>query len=871
MFTVCDEKNMVEILVEAEAFEGVKRIAGKLQQDFKLVFGRMPKLVTAENVKAEQVILVATLGHSPLMEQLQERENLPAARIAGRRECYFWKFVPNPLPGVKQALLICGSDKRGTIYGMFHLSELMGVSPWYDWADVPVKRLGGLKLGKDSECVSKEPSVRYRGFFINDEWPAYGNWTCEHFGGFTAEMYDKVFELLLRLKGNYLWPAMWSSSFPLDGPGLASAELADIYGVVMGTSHHEPCLRASEEWDLCKGADSIYGTEWNYATNREGLLNYWRDGLKRSGHLESVITIGMRGERDTSMLGPDATLEENISLLKDIIENQRRLIRENVPEADRVPLMMALYKEVEAYYYGDEQTPGLKDWDGLDGVTLMLCEDNYGNMRTLPTKEMQKHAGGFGMYYHFDYHGGPISYEWVNSTRLSKVWEQMTMAYEYGVRDIWIVNVGDLKPQELPLSYFMDLAYDYEKWGIRAVNTTHNYIRTWVKNLFGSVLSDMELGQILVLLEGYTRMNSNRRPEALSSTTYHPVHFGEAATVFQEAGGLYECSERMLEWMPEEVADAYWELVHFPVCASANVIRMQIAAGWNRYCAELEDRDRANLWAAYVAVCVERDRMLTDAYHRCAGGKWNGMALSKHVGFVNWNDEGSGYPICRVCAEDGWREIGAEDLLQEPWQEQVAALGDPKDIFTCDAQLMDAIPAPDAADYPYIALEANQYTDRVAVGKAGWECLTDYGRNDVAMKVFPVTRSFRKAGPELVYEFTAEQGGAYTLELYAAPTNALTMGGSQCVGVTLGKEAMQKVSFLQEDFKAGDCFNWSWCQGVLDNVHRATLNVRLKKGKNRVVITALDAGVVLERLVFWKDYADRPRSYFGPSAILPCN
>lgn len=212
-----------------------------------------------------------------------------------------------------------------------------------------------------------------------------------HYGGFTAEMYDLIFETLLRLKGNYLWPAMWTSSFSLDGPGEENARLADCYGIVMSNSHHEPCLRHSEEWDLVRGEDSVYGNEWSYLTNREGLIRYWRDGLLRSGKYENIITIGMRGERDSLMLGEDASLEQNISLLKEIITEQRKLIRECVGENE--PEMLALYKEVEAYYYGDETTPGLKDWDGLDGVTLMLCEDNYGNMRTLPTEEMRSHRG----------------------------------------------------------------------------------------------------------------------------------------------------------------------------------------------------------------------------------------------------------------------------------------------------------------------------------------------------------------------------------------------------------------------------------------------------------------------------------------------
>lgn len=277
-------------------------------------------------------------------------------------------------------------------------------------------------------------------------------------------------------------------SFPLDGPGSANEELADMYGVVMGYSHHEPCLRASEEWDKVRGEGTRYGNEWNFYTNEEGLTNYWEDSLKRSGKYENIITIGMRGERDSSMLGDDATVEENVNLLKDIIKKQRALIKKHVNEdVTKVPQMLALYKEVEAYFYGDEKIAGLKDWEELDDVICMLCEDNFGHMRTLPTEAIRGHKGGFGMYYHFDYHGSPISYEWVDSTPLSKTWEQMCMAYEYGIRDLWIVNVGDLKLHEVPLTYFMALAYDYEKWGAGNPASYREYTEKLMKSLFRKV------------------------------------------------------------------------------------------------------------------------------------------------------------------------------------------------------------------------------------------------------------------------------------------------------------------------------------------------------------------------------------------------
>ncbi len=458
-------------------------------------------------------------------------------------------------------------------------------------------------------------------------------------------MYDKVFELLLRLKGNYLWPAMWSSSFSLDGPGMESAILADQYGIVMCNSHHEPCLRHSEEWDMVRGNDSVYGNEWNYRTNKEGLLRYWEEGLKRNGQLENVITIGMRGERDTSMLGENSTLKENIDLLKDIITEQRKRIKQYVnSDLSKVPQMLALYKEVEQYFYGDQDAEGLVSWDGIDGVTCMLCEDNFGNMRTLPTKDIKERNGGWGMYYHFDYHGGPVSYEWINTSYLPKVWEQMTMAYDFGVREIWVVNVGDLKLNEFPLHYFMDLAYDFERYGTKAINQTSEYTDAWVHSQFGGYFEEEALADIKNVIEGYTRISHNRRTEALHAGVYHPVHERESEEMIERVQEIMKKAENLLSKAPEEIRSAFFELVYFPAAASMNVVLMQLYAGLNAFFAA-KGAVVANEYAAKVSACIEEDRRLVQAYHALEHGKWDGMALSEHIGFQNWNDEGCVYPL----------------------------------------------------------------------------------------------------------------------------------------------------------------------------------------------------------------------------------
>ena len=636
--------------VEKEAFEGVRRVAGKVALDVEKVTGLRPDVRTPGELSGAgagesfQVVLCATVGKSPLLEKLSGQGLVDLGQVEGRREVFALRLLKN-VPGVgEEVLLICGSDKRGTIYGMFTFSEYIGVSPLCFWGDAEPAKRDRILIGGDIETVSREPSVRYRGFFINDEWPCFGNWTNSHFGGFNAQAYDRVFELLLRLKGNYLWPAMWSASFPLDGPGSQNEELADLYGVVMGYSHHEPCLRASEEWDKVRGPESPYGNEWNFYTNEKGLLRYWEDALKRSGKYENLITIGMRGERDTSMLGEKATVAENVALLKDIIRKQRDLIRRCVnPDLEKVPQLLALYKEVEAYFYGDDQVPGLKDWEELDGVICMLCEDNFGHMRTLPTEEIRRRKGGFGMYYHFDYHGGPVSYEWVDSTPLSLTWEQMCMAYEYGIRDAWIVNVGDLKFHEVPLSYFLNLAYDYDRWGASNKDSCREYTAFWAAQNFP--LADSRLqADICRVLSDYIDINHQRRPESLHAEVYHPCHYEETERMLQRAMELEELSCQVLERLPESEKDAYYSMVHFSAMASMNLLKMHLYAGKNHHYAA-QGRTAANLCAAAARDCIRRDREYAREMGEFRQGKWNGMQMAQHIGFTKWNEDDCRYPV----------------------------------------------------------------------------------------------------------------------------------------------------------------------------------------------------------------------------------
>ncbi len=629
---------------EKEAYSGVQKIAGKVMHDIELVFGLAPTAAEDISQCASSIVIYGTIDRSPVLADLSRRGLIDLEEIRGKNEVFLFQVIDAPWEGIEKALVIAGSDKRGTIYGLFHLSEMLGVSPFVNWSAVRPQRKEEFLLAGSYKYLSKEPSIRYRGFFINDEWPAFANWCLKHFGGFNAKAYEHVFELLLRLKGNYLWPAMWSARFYDDGPGLANAELADELGVIMGTSHHEPCLRQGEEYRYLRGKDSIYGDAWNFRTNKEGITRFWEDGLKRSGKFENIITVGMRGEADTAIM-KNATLEDNINLLRDVLRTQNRLIQEYVnPDLTKVPRMLALYKEVEAFFYGDENTPGLLGSEELDGVILMLCDDNFGNLRTLPSEEMRAHKGGFGMYYHFDYHGWPVSYEWINSSYLPKVWEQMCMAYDFGIRELWIVNVGDICTQEFPLNFFLDLAYDFERWGTGAINTTGEYTRLWVQKQFGGACDEADLAAIQEILEGYTKIAHNRRPEAMNASVYHPVNYRETDRLLAEIERLMAKTDELYRKMDERTLPGFFSLVYYPAMGNLNLQKMWLLTGKNHYAAKLNSME-ANQLVAEIKACMQRDQELIDEYHRLENGKWYGMGLSEHIGFIHWNEEECKYPV----------------------------------------------------------------------------------------------------------------------------------------------------------------------------------------------------------------------------------
>jgi hypothetical protein len=599
-FPLAADGRVAALFVDGADYAGVLRAAGSLQGDIERVTGKRPALERSAP-KGRDVVIVGTLGKSPLIDSLVASGKLDASAIKGKWEGWQVQTVANPMPGVERALVIAGSDKRGTIYGIYELSEQIGVSPWYWWADVPVRQSKSLYVSA-TQAISDAPAVQYRGIFLNDEAPALTGWVKEKYGGYKHGFYEKVFELILRMRGNYLWPAMWDAAFYDDDP--LNGKLADEYGVVMGTSHHEPMTRAQREWARNGGG------AWDYHRNEAKLKDYWKKAVDERKDYEKVVTIGMRGDGDEPM-----SEESNVALLQKIVADQRAMLPTGTTQ------MWALYKEVQDYYEKGMRVP--------DDVLLLWCDDNWANIRRLPTAEERKRSGGAGVYYHFDYVGGPRSYKWLNVTPIPKIWEQMHLAREYKADRMWIVNVGDLKPMEVPIEFFLTYAWNPEAW---PADRLPEYLKLWAAREFGQQHAD----EIADLVAKYVKYNGRRKPELLESSTYSLVNYNESARIVDEYKALAARAEKVYAALPASQKDAFFQLVLYPVKAGAVVNEMYAASALNRAYA-VQGRASTNVLAARVRELFAQDAALAKQYHSLGGGKWDHMMSQTHLGYTYWN------------------------------------------------------------------------------------------------------------------------------------------------------------------------------------------------------------------------------------------
>lgn len=603
-----------KIRYDKNDYQGVVRAIGDLQTDIEKVTSLKPSLKATSNSIGKEII-IGTLGKSKVIDELVSSGELDIKEIKNKWETF-------TISANENRLIIAGSDKRGTIYGIYELSRQLGVSPWYWWADVPAKQRASAYV-KAGIYTSEEPKVKYRGIFINDEEPAFGTWAREKFGGINSEMYVHMFELLLRLRANYLWPAMWGKAFNEDDP--LNPKVADEYGIVMGTSHHEPMMRAQKEWGNHR---EEYGNgEWNYQTNEEALKDFWRDGMERNKDYENIMTMSMRGDGDIPM--EDAgSAEENFKVLEKIMADQRKIISEVTGKpAEETPQIWALYSEVLEFYDQGMNVP--------DDMTLLLVDDNWGNVRRLPNLNEKPHPGGYGMYYHVDLHGAPRAYQWLNMTQIQHMWEQLQLTYDYGVDKIWILNVGDLKPNEFPMDFFLNMAWAPKSF---SANNLFIYIEKFCAEKFGKDVAS----EAAEILDTYTKYNSRVTAEMLDEDTYN-LESGEFKQVRDEYMALEARALRQYhEDISEEQKAAYKQLILHPVRAMANLYDMYYSVAMNYKLAAEKDL-RANYWADRVEKTFKRDSLLSVDYNlKMADGKWNHMMDQTHIGYTSWDEPEEG-------------------------------------------------------------------------------------------------------------------------------------------------------------------------------------------------------------------------------------
>ena len=798
------------VVVEAGADPALQHVGRSFAADLGRVAGRPAPLLAQLPRVARDVIVIGELGRSPLVDALLKSGKLRLDGLQGRWEAYRQVVVDQPFVGVDRALVIVGSDRRGAVFGAYDVSARMGVSPWQWWADVPVATQAQVFVTAGSR--GDEPGVKYRGIFINDEAPALSTWAQAKFGGTNSKMYAQVFELLLRLKANYLWPAMWPPrAFLADDP--KNMVLADEMGIVMGTSHHEPMSRAHDEWQRAKGG------AWDYTKNAPQLREFWRGGIQRmmgrpdGTAFDTLVTVGMRGDGDEPMSEHTAT-----TLLEGIVRDQRQIIADVTKQpAEKTPQMWALYKEVQDYYDAGLKVP--------DDVLLLFADDNWGQIRRLPARDATR-PGGYGVYYHFDYVGAPRNYKWLNTHQIEKVWQQMNLAHEHGADALWIVNVGDIKPVEYPIHFFLDMA-----WAPKAMtpDALKAYPKAWAAATFGAA----HAAEIAELVTRYGQYAARRKPELIDPGTF-PL--GDA-TVDALDGGDF--GRRVAEWdalearvtqvkagLRADQLDAYFQLVEHPVIALANLYRLYYAAAWNHKLAKAGD-PRANVFADRTEAAFARDRAIRDQYHAIAGGKWDGMMLQTHIGYTNWQQPD-------------------KDIM--PAVRRVAGTADASVVQRQLAVGQRKAPA----DGPVI--EATQFARTSSAKGLTWTAIPNLGHGEGAVVALPQGRAATTVADDvrLEYDVDLAQPGTWTLQLHMLPTLDVRKTGGVRVAVAIGDRPAQTLTLnLTPTPNAADTQEkQDWYSAVIGNGFALRADaVTLPAGRHVIRVWRLDDNAVLQKLV----------------------
>jgi len=811
-FCIAKDGKTAAIVVDEQDWKGVIRAANDLSDDVRKVTGTASHVIN--DISTDKGVLIGTIGKSRIIDKLIKQRKINVKDIKGKWEAYRIEVIDG-------SLVIAGSDKRGTIYGIYEISRRIGVSPWYWMADAPVAHKD--ELWWNDRSVTDAPKVKFRGIFINDEWPSFGTWCQKHFGGVNAKAYEKIFELLLRLKANYFWPAMWATAFNEDDP--ESPRLADEMGIVMGTSHHEPMMRSHQEYLHRKEQVG----PWDYATNKERVDQFFREGMERNKNYDNLVTIGMRGDGDVAMGKGDD--QENMRTLSEVIKGQRKIIKDIYGRPDAVPQLWAIFTEVQRYYDAGFTVP--------DDVTLLFCDNNWGYIRRKGTEAERKRKGGLGLYYHIDMNGGPWNDRWVNTTTVPKLREQLNQAHQSGIDRIWIINVGDLKPKEMPISFIMDYAWEPEI----EPGDEQGWLQEWTRSVLGGI-SKEDAKEAADIIARYSKYNLWRKPEVQVPGLFNYEEMLHLNNLWQSL--VLRC-EALKTRIPAESQDAFYQLVYYPAVASAGVAMMYNAA----------------TMGDSLTVCdlMAKDQRLTDYYNKVmANGKWDGMMLDNHIGYTQWS---------------------IPDKNRHPM-----SLG-----YKVDHRLLAANAAP-SKEYsiPAIDFVNNAREVNPCLRSDGWTILWGLGRGDGCMGADNVMKSYPNGdGPVLEYDIDLAEEGKIAIGIL--PTQDVYPARGLRLGVQIDDQPMQTIDARQgfhDEFREYTPQNLAqskklkplpphnnlllsgWKDGrkmlrrdeVFDNIRWLEVNFgNITPGKHKLKLIMIDPEIVVESIVVNPD--NNRYSYFG--------
>ncbi len=795
-FPLVNNGQAAVIYLDKSDFAGVLRAASDLQADIERVSGIRPELKTDGTPSGKVTVIAGTLDKSALIDNLVKAGKIKTDSIKGKWESFIIATVTEPIQGVSQALVIAGSDKRGTIYGLYEISEQIGVSPWYWWADVPPKHHESLFV-KSGTYIQGSPGVKYRGIFINDEdWGLYP-WATKtfdpQFGNIGPKTYEKVFELLLRLRLNYIWPAMHACSTAF-GSVPENAVLADKFGIVVGSSHCEPMLYNNVSWNASANG------RWNYSLNRDTIYGIWEDNARTRGRYEAVWTLGVRGVHDQGMETPPNDMPGKIDLLTKVFQDQRELLNQYVTkEWGQVAQCFVPYKEVLPIYDSGLKVP--------DDVTLVWVDDNFGYIRRLSNPDERKRSGGAGVYWHTSYYGGPHSYTWINTTAPALMWEELHKAYENDAQRLWIINVGDLKPAEIGIDYFSKLSWNPEGFDLGGQRA---FLNNFAADNFGATLAQ----PLTDLLMEFYRLGTIHKPELMNRQWALSLTPERAAQLELDYRHLLESEKSISDKVQASSRDAYNEMIGFParVLGDTGLIfmadrKIQEAKDVTVNEKEIEDL-RSDLEA-----------QVENYNTKIAGGKWNqvmpGMVTGRNL--TAWNSQ-----------------------VRWPWGERASRGAGRNTVSSAQSSTVQTWRDAATADR------------QTSSGSARWAEVEGLGPSGRAMALEPVSLEGAWSendtnSPTLEFDFTSKESVTEAFVDFL-PTFRLYPGMKLRVAVSIDNDT-PKIVEVPGSSGAENENGTIRSAAVQDNYTRARIPLpALASGKHTLKISAMDAGAVIDRV-----------------------